>query len=271
MAVASSAISVPLPPSPPSPPVPEPVITSKFNISMTIRDDGSLLINSTRTTASSDPDDDDTDHGRTAASLEHPKTRKQQRSHSQRSNKSNRTPLVRSNDMDDTSDDEAFMNNEDNFVNSPRPLRRSLRKRKTSSLKRRPGVQTVPEMRKEEPQHLPEPEIEVSAVGTTIVTSLDDTVEELGDLSLQWIENDYPTSTSSATNYRAVSTSERSFIIANAETEDALSDGGDFKIPYPVSYRQNLSKRKLVVESDEEFISKTFRAPVKRSCIRYFC
>lgn len=242
---------------------------------MTIRDDGSLLINSTTTTTNSDPDDDNSDPD----SLKYTKTRKhQQRSHSQRSNKSNRTLLVRSNDLEDTSDDEAFMNNDNNFLNSPRPLRRSLRKRKTSSLKRRPGVQTVPEMRMEEQEQQQFgtnlPEIEVSEVGTTIVTALDDTVEELGDLSLQWIENE---TGSSASNCHPVSISERSFIIANAETEDALSDDfsqggcGEFKMPYPVAYRQNLSKRKLVVESDEEFISKTFRAPVKRSCIRYFC
>lgn len=249
-------------PAPPSPPVVHQI--KQYHISLSIREkDGSLVINHT---ATSDNGGDDSDYNNGEVRKVQ---RKQQRSNSQRSNKSRTTTVIRQSNRlnDSTSDDEAFMNNEDNFLKSPRPLRRSLRKKKTSSLKRRPGIQTVPEIRTP------------TARTPAPVTSLDETIEETGDLSLQWIENyafTEPELGSSENMGPACHIySERSLIIANAETEDALSDdytdygekSAVFKVPYPV--RRNDSKRKLILESDEEFIVKSFRAPVKRNCIRY--
>lgn len=248
--------------------VTKPVVLNRFNISLSVRDDGALLINSTKA-------EDTTDIN---SSFELPKVRRQrslsQRStSSQRSNRS-RTPSTLSDYYVDqtSSDDEAFMNNEDNFTKSPRPLRRSLRKRKTSSLKRRPGVQTVPE--NEHPEETDQSTAQTEDHSRVTVSSLDDTIDQAGDLSIEWIENEYYSDTQSIESNGANVISERSLIIANAETEDALSDFSDatgmFKMPYPVSYRPNLAKRKLVVESDEEYISKTFRKPIKRTCIRYY-
>lgn len=249
--------------------VTKPVVLNRFNISLSVRDDGSLLINSTKA-------EDTTDIN---SSFELPKVRRQrslsQRStSSQRSNRA-RTPSTLSSEyyVDQTSsDDEAFMNNEDNFIKSPRPLRRSLRKRKTSSLKRRPGVQTVPE--NEHQEETVQSSAQKEDHRRVTVSSLDDTIDQAGDLSIEWIENEYYSDTQSSESTGCNVISERSLIIANAETEDALSDFSDatgiFKMPYPVSYRPNLAKRKLVVESDEEYISKTFRAPIKRTCIRYY-
>lgn len=241
----------------------KPVVHNKFHISVAVRDDGSLHINNTATS------ERDTDFN---SSYELPKVRCL-RSHSQRSNTSqrsttrSRTPATTrkatsSSYVDETSDDEAFMRNDNNFTSKspPRPLRRSLRKKKTSSLKRRAGVQTVPEIEPELPP--------------TTATALDDTVDNTGDLSLEWIENQYYSTEAQSSESNGCNVlSEKSFITANAETEDALSEFSDahgaFKMPFPVSYRPNLAKRKLVVESDEEYISKTFRAPIKRTCIRY--
>lgn len=258
---------------------PEPIF-NQFNISLSIADDGSLRI---CTTTDGLDDDDESDR---ITILPSSKNKKTQRSHSQRSNKSNRTPLIRNNNLNvsTSSDDEAFMNNDDNFQKSPRPLRRSLRKRKTSSLKRRkPVVQTVPEMqlimRMDSPPPLPDTPPPFEDPVTTTVTALDDTLdlETMGDL---WVDNDIPASGSSTSETGGSGfhvLSERSFLIATAETEDALSEFSDynaagdvFKMPYPVSYRPNLTKRKLVIESDEEFITQTYRAPVKRNCIRYY-
>lgn len=252
----------------------QPIVLNRFNISLTICGDGSLVINSTEaTTTTSELGEAETSDA-LCNSFEVPKVRKQ-RTNSQRSA---RTPfaVLRSNSdfVDETSDDEAFMNNSANFQKSPRPLRRSLRKRKTSSLKRRRGVQTVPEI---------EQEVEVPVVAseprrtsvTALDTTLDDTLE--GDFSIQWIENEYYSTTDAQSSESGCQLiSEKSLIIANAETEDALTESDCnptnevFKMPFPVSYRPNLSKRKLVVESDEEYISTAFRGPVKRSCIRYY-
>lgn len=234
-------------------------VFNKFNISLVIQEDGSLLINS----ATSEHCDDTDALG---SSFEAPKIRKQ-RTNSQRSNKSTRTPAItRTDQMDETSDDEAFMNNSANFQKSPRPLRRSLRKKKTSSLKRRQGVQAVPEM----------DIVPVCEPRRHSVSPLDTTVEDDADLQIEWIENEYYSTDAASSSSGCNVMSERSLIIANAETEDALSDFSDanpaavFKMPFPVSHRPNICKRKLVVESDEEYIAKTFRGPVKRNCIRYY-
>lgn len=231
---------------------------NRFNISLTIRDDGCLLINSAPTSDRYDGDDTED------CNLEElPKVVRKQRTNSQRSNKSTRTPATNrtpaSEYVDETSDDEAFMADSRNFQSSPKPLRRSLRKKKTSSLKRRTGVQTVPEVE-----------------DIRRVTCLDTTLEgDAADLSIEWIQSEYYSTDAQSSESGCHVMSEKSLIIANAETEDdVLSDnhpgGAVFKMPFPVNYRPNLSKRKLAVESDEEYISKTFRGPVKRACIRYF-
>lgn len=265
------------------------ITSNKFNISLSIRDDGSLCILERTFSSSSSSDSSSAEeqeqvvdsYGETSDAFgspyQVPKMRKQ-RTNSQRSIMSTRSsgsassvPISRTNSdyVDDTSDDEAFMNNSANFVQSPsRPLRRSLRKRKTSSLKHRPGVQRVPE------SDFPGPVIEQEERPLRrSVSALDTTLDMDGDLSIEWIENE--TSDSQSGDLQCHVISEKSLLIANAETEDALSDYSDnhagvFKMPFPVSYRPNLSKRKLIVESDEEFITSTFRAPVKRNCIRYY-
>lgn len=239
-------------------PVAAPVsLHTKYHICVSVKDDGSLFIQSSMAPPCT------SDQGEDSDIAELPKAKRQR---SLRSNK--RTPAKRPDQLNvsTSSDDEAFMNDPANFTTSPRPLRRSLRKRKTSSLRRRAAssVQTVPEICV--PPSPPPP-----------VTSLDDTVEGCNDLSLEWIENEESTTEpGSCEDYKPAVMSERSFLIANAETEDALSDYSDynpmavFKMPYPVGHKPVLTKRKLVESSDEEFIAKTFRKPIKRNCVRYF-
>lgn len=206
-------------------------------------------------------------------SFEEPRVRKQ-RSHSQRSTRSHRTPCLPAY-CNDSSDDEAFLNNSDNFIKSTsRPVRRQVRRKKTSSLRRRqPGIQTVPDS--VEDHHT---QLQSSNKRRRSVTPFDTTLEDNGNLSIEWIESEYLSTDTQSSDLNGIQViSERSLLIANAETEDALTESdchpdpaSVFKMPFPVSYRPNPSKRKLAEESDEEYISKTFRRPVKRNCIRYF-